>query len=141
MAKRKKRRVLKKHYDAEMIRDFLDHLSWELSICHFENTHKKGATNPELIDQLKKYMKKYNTIGLMAAVVVNKEGVPEDVANQAIESFRKAKAESVEQSLRALDLLEPVFEEALTCIAHPEDFMAREIDVEEFLGDSQSNWK
>jgi len=139
MAKRKKRRTLKKHYDAEMIRDFLDHLSWELSICHFENTHKMGATNPELIDQLKKYMRKYNTVGLMAAVVVNKEGVPEDVANQAIESFRKAKAESVEQSLRALDLLKPVFEEALSCIAHPRSFVTRELKVEDILDNPKDN--
>jgi hypothetical protein len=37
-------------------------------------------------------MRKYDTVGLMAAVVINKEGVPEDVANKAIESFRKAKS-------------------------------------------------
>ncbi|MFC1633654.1 hypothetical protein ACFL5Z_02325 [Planctomycetota bacterium] len=139
MAKRKKRKARKRQYKAEMIRDFLDHLRWELSICHFENTHTKGPMNPELVDQLKKYMQKYNTVGLMEAVVVNREGVPENIADQAIARFHKAKAESVEQSIRALDLLEPVFEEALNCIAHPKSFMAREVRIDELLDDPQSN--
>ena len=39
-------------YDVEMIRDFLEHLTWELRVQHFENTAEVGTPNDELVDQL-----------------------------------------------------------------------------------------
>ena len=41
-------------YDVEMIRDFLDHLMWELRIVHFENTNPSGTDHNELMSQLAK---------------------------------------------------------------------------------------
>lgn len=32
---------MKKTYDLEMIKDFMEHLGWELRIKHFESTHER----------------------------------------------------------------------------------------------------
>ena len=64
MANRKNRRSRRQQkskqkasgrYDVKMIRDFLDHLIWEVRIGHFENTTAPGTINPELMDQIAKY--------------------------------------------------------------------------------------
>jgi len=38
---------MKKTYDLEMIKDFMEHLGWELRIKHFESTHERGAQSPK----------------------------------------------------------------------------------------------
>jgi hypothetical protein len=49
---------MKKTYDLEMIKDFMEHLGWELRIKHFESTHERGAQHPKLTEQLRKCMLK-----------------------------------------------------------------------------------
>src|SRR5579863_1911127 len=49
----------KASYDVPMIRDFLDHLLWELRISHYElTTPKTDKVHQELKGQLTKYVKK-----------------------------------------------------------------------------------
>ena len=50
----KKRPGRTHRYDPAMIRDFLDHLLWELRAAHFEHAHP-GKFNPELADPLARY--------------------------------------------------------------------------------------
>jgi hypothetical protein len=135
---------MKKTYDLEMIKDFMEHLGWELRIKHFESTHEKGAQHPELTEQLKKYMQKRNTIGLLYANRIDKAGLAEDKAQEVIETIREASAMEAQEALDALDAIEPILEEALDCASHPGDFMARTINLVDFLrhaeeqGDEQS---
>jgi hypothetical protein len=118
---------MKKTYDLEMIKDFMEHLGWELRIKHFESTHERGAHHPELTEQLKKCMLKRNTVGLLYANRIDKGGLEEDKAQEVIETIREASA------MDALDVLEPILEEALECASHPGDFMTRTINLVDFL--------
>ncbi|MFC1766483.1 hypothetical protein ACFL6U_30935 [Planctomycetota bacterium] len=124
---------MKKTYDIEMIKDFLVHLGWELRVKHFECTHEKGAHNPELIEQLKKCMLKRNTVGLLYANRIDKGGLAEHKAQEAIENIQTASAMEAQEALDALDILEPIFEEALECASHPDDYMVRTINLVDFL--------
>ena len=103
----------KRHYDVEMIQDFLDHLRWEYTINHFENTHS-GSTNPEFVEQFAKYIKKWNTRGLKYALRAEVE------AEEVIRAYRHGAAQRSEAVLEALDFLKPVLEEAFICAKHPE---------------------
>ena len=124
---------MKKTYDLEMIKDFMEHLGWELRIKHFENTHEKGMQHPELTEQLKKCMLKRNTIGLLYANRVDKAGLAEDKAQEVIATIREASAMEAQEALDALDILEPTLEEALNCASHPDDYMTRTINLVDFL--------
>ena len=124
---------MKKTYDLEMIKDFMEHLGWELRIKHFENTHERGAQHPELTEQLKKCMLKRNTVGLLYANRVDKAGLAEDKAQEAIGTIREASAMEAQEALDALDILEPILEEALDCASRPGDFMTRTINLVDFL--------
>jgi hypothetical protein len=124
---------MKKTYDLEMIKDFMEHLGWELRIKHFESTHERGAQHPELTEQLKKYMQKRNTVGLLYANRIDKGGLAEEKAQELIETIREASAMEAQEALAALDVLEPILEEALECASHPDDFMTRTINLVDFL--------
>ncbi|MFC1761796.1 hypothetical protein ACFL6U_06920 [Planctomycetota bacterium] len=124
---------MKKTYDLEMIRDFMEHLGWELRIKHFENTHEKGMQHPELTEQLKKCMVKRNTIGLLYANRVDKAGLAEDKAQEVIATIREVSAMEAQEALDALDILESTLDEALNCASHPDDYMTRTINLVDFL--------
>ena len=124
---------MKKTYDLEMIKDFMEHLGWELRIKHFESTHERGAQHPELTEQLKKCMLKRNTVGLLYANRIDKGGLEDDKAQEVIETIREASAMEAQEALDALDILEPILEEALECASHPDDFMTRTINLVDFL--------
>jgi hypothetical protein len=49
MSRRKNKPSESRYYDVGMIRDFLDHLLWELRINHFELTSRPGTINEELV--------------------------------------------------------------------------------------------
>ncbi len=57
-----------RRYDLDMIRDFLDHLLWEVRIAYHETQH--AGINPELSEQLEKYIKKRQTAGLLFSTAV-----------------------------------------------------------------------
>ncbi len=116
-----------------MIRDFIDHLQWELRIRHFENTREIGTGHPELGEQLENCIRKRNTKGLLYMNRVDKAGLAEDEAQQAINVIREGMAAEAQDALDALDVLDPIFEEALECASHPDDLLARSINLREFL--------
>lgn len=115
-----------------MIQDFLEHLRWEYAINHFENTHKAGVENPELTEELGRYIKKYNTTGLMAALKLKASGITEEEEreNRAMKSFRVVRAKKAQEVLEALDTLKPYLEEAFECaMCPPNSLMIKEIDI------------
>jgi hypothetical protein len=101
-----------------MIRDFLDHLLWELRTVHYEVTGTQAPKiHPELGDQLRKYMQKYNCAGLLAANRFGQAG--EDVSPElkaaAVSAYRKQRAELTQKLIDALESLQPLFAEAFQC--------------------------
>ena len=124
---------MKSAYDIEMIRDFIEHLKWELRIKHFENTRKIGTQHPKLMEQLEKYMLRRNTTGLLYANRIEKAGLAEDRAQEVIKAIRQAGARQAQEALDALGVLEPILEEALDCASHPKDFLVRTVNLVEFL--------
>lgn len=101
-----------KRYDANMIRDFLDHLTWELRNLHFENTAKQvGTFSKEASEMLGKYQKRYGQYGLMATYAIGDGMTEDDVA-----AFRAGHAEDLQQYIDAMETLQPLFAEADECI-------------------------
>jgi hypothetical protein len=109
-----------------MIRDFLDHLLWEVRISHYETTHG-SKTNPELTDQLERFQKKRQTVGLLFGVFVHRE------VNTG--RLHAARRELRQQQIRALEGLMPLFEEALICAKHPKEFMSHSLGPEHLAKD------
>ncbi len=109
-------------YNVTMIRDFLDHLAWELRIGHFENTTAPGTINPELADQLAKYMRKYHC-GLLIGDVTSESRDSEGFAK-----LRATRAQEREQQLKALESLTSLFDEALLCASRTGSLVFRHAD-------------
>jgi hypothetical protein len=108
-----------RRYDAEMIRDFLDHLLWEVRILHYESTATPGAINPELLDTIASLQSKYpGTACLLAATYLtnDRELSGEQVA-RAEEYWRKARAQASQGWVDALEHLQGLFREALECVS------------------------
>lgn len=120
-----------------MIRDFLDHLLWEYRINHFENTipDPEKRIHPELCEQLKKYIIKYNTCGLMAATTTVPGDCSEDEIKDAEDIICKAKTDYAQKVIDALQVLESAFEQAFFCASHPNKFLARRITLSNFFDD------
>ena len=124
---------MKKTYDTEMIRDFIDHLRWELRIKRFENAHKRGTQHPELTERLDKYIRKRNTKSLLYTARMDKTGLSEDRAQEAIDVIRERAARQAQAALDALCVLEPIFQEVINCASHPEVFLVRTVNLAKFL--------
>jgi hypothetical protein len=135
--KRKKQTKVLPKYDVVMIHDFLQHLLWELRICHFENTHKQGAINPELVDQLNRYVVKRNTVGLLPARTVDTEGVPEEAVDEAIQNLKGTLAQMMQRALDAFGVLEPFFDDALKCAAHNYGFVVIKTKLTDYLNQTE----
>lgn len=131
----KKRKRKKKHYDVEMIKDFLEHLHWEYTINHFENTTAKGTLNPELVDQLAKYIEKYNTCGLMFALVFDDTGCTKEEKESASAAISEVHAERAKKVIDALKSLDSVFSEAFLCAERPNSLLTRCVKLNEFFED------
>lgn len=118
--KRKGKEKMKKYYDVEMIRDFIEHLKWELTINVHENQGNEKV-NPELVEMLTKYQSKWNTMGLMPALEL--KGFTQENGfdiQQATESFKQARAKMCQDALDAFKKLEDVFQDAFDCASHPD---------------------
>jgi hypothetical protein len=104
----------KKGYDVEMIRDFLQHLRWELVIKHFEVTHEPGVIDEGLFDQLQNYDRKYQTLGLLWIdfVQASEDDSKED-KEKAHKILREALADYTQTMLDHLDALDVLFGKAL----------------------------
>ena len=101
-----------------MIRDFLDHLMWQLRIAHFEVTSKPGTLNADLVKQLKPFLVRH-PCALVAQNEVDPTGVTPAEAEEACTKLRAGLAELFEERIAYLEALGPVFEEALMCASRP----------------------
>ena len=125
-----------RHYDVQMIRDFLEHLRWEYAINHFENTHAPGVVHPEFVEQLSKYQRKYDTYGLMAAAMLVPGNAPEEVVRRMGVRLRSERAKRAQEVLAALDTLQSALEEAFVCASEPHRHAAREFTIRDSFGES-----
>jgi hypothetical protein len=101
-------------YDVEMIRDFVDHLLWELRISHFETTGTGGGLNPELVDQLERYMRKRQTVGLLMGHQADR-----NIPREKVQQFREALNALRQRQIDRLEALRPLLNEALFCASRP----------------------
>ena len=107
-----------KAYDLDMIRDFLDHLLWELRNRHYEHAHPRAAFNQELAEPLARYCKKYGTRGLLGltAVDANFGELPKDERHRLESKLHRVFARNTRVAIEMLEgLRATVFEEAFAC--------------------------
>jgi len=112
-------------YDLEMIRDFLDHLTWEVRILEHEATHP-GAINPELVDQLSKYQTKRKTVGLLVTSTVSAEAAQADPEKFAVFRILQGKVRACQ--LAHLDALKSLFDEAFLVASEPNSLVCVQTD-------------
>jgi hypothetical protein len=105
-------------YDVEMIRDFLDHLLWEVRISHYESQSNK--INPELAEQLERYQKKRQTVGLLFATEIGAASCSQDA--DKYRELQRIKGEFRNSQLLCLEALRSLFAEALENAARPKTF-------------------
>lgn len=141
MAKRKKKRKPKtpKRYDVKMIEDFLEHLRWELVINHFEHTRPDAVVNPDLVDQLTKCVDKRDTIGLMMMLEIETKGVEKNTAKANIKILREAQAKKSQEGINALEILNPIFQEAFICARHPDTLLVKRLPLKKMLEQSKES--
>ena len=106
-----------KRYDVEMIRDFLDHLTWEVRILHYESINEDDSINPRLEDQLAKYSRRYNAV-LLAVTELDYEGLPAAMVQRARNYWRAAQVRATAEQLQHLEALAGLFKEAFECIGY-----------------------
>jgi hypothetical protein len=99
-----------------MIRDFLEHLTWELRILHYESINEDDTINPRLEDRLAKYSRRYNTV-LLAETVLDHEGLPVAVVQRARNYWKAAQVRATAEQLQHLEALAGLFKEAFECIS------------------------
>jgi hypothetical protein len=104
-------------YNARMIRDFLEHLEWEIRISLFECLNPGCKTNPELVDMLKKYLNRYNACLRTLKVLDRIPGQSDEELQQAIRARCGAEIPNLAKALEAMETLKPFFEEAFFCIS------------------------
>lgn len=103
---------MKSKYNTEMLRDFIDHLRWEVRIVHAEHHHLKAKVNPELVDALEPYMKKYGC-GLLSANAFTPGNSPDsERAGHLLEQFLRERAV---RWYRCIEALDDLFQEAIQC--------------------------
>jgi hypothetical protein len=97
-----------------MIADFLEHLKWEVRVNRAEHTRLRCKVNDELADSTAPYTKRWNSSGLMISHVMHADNDPK--GKRAAEIFHRLMAARAEKYLEALERLQPLFDEALTCV-------------------------
>jgi len=107
-----------KPYDVEMIRDFIDHLMWEVRISAMETQRDNVKPNPELVDQLKKYVDKRGVVGLL-----NVNELQDDVGGEFGQRARHILRDKLNAQrkdwLLHMEGLGELFQEALQCAEKP----------------------
>src|SRR5262245_17771199 len=110
-----------KRYDVEMIRDFLDHLTWEVRILHYESINEDDSINPKLEDQLAKYSRRYKAV-LLAVTELDYEGLPAAMVQRARNYWKAAQVRATAEQLQHLQALAGLFKEAFDCIGFSNRF-------------------
>ncbi len=104
-----------KKYDAEMIKDFLAHLVWEVRISHAEHSHLKATLdgpppiNQELVEALREYTDKYDTFGLLPVLYLEDDVHDRAMLETAVSMFHEAQRQRTEDWLKALEALRSLF--------------------------------
>ena len=120
-----------RRYDVNMIRDFLEHLRWELRTRCVELTHELPTSGKIPKDELYEQMVRMTTI--------NTDGVPAEEIKAGELKARKLMATQAEQDLSALEHLDRLFEEAFECAAEPcGQLSIQQLSLRKFL-DSQED--
>ena len=115
------------NYNAEMIGDFLAHLLWELRTCAFEERHP-GGKNPELEEQLSKFIRKYSTVGLMRPIQIVQGDLSDEEYERYLPKLLAMKRKKTQKQIEALELLRPVFTEAFECATmYADQLVARKL--------------
>jgi hypothetical protein len=104
-----------KGYDIEMIRDFLAHLMWHLRIqIHESQTGPDAPVNPELVEQLKFYIRKRGTVSLIFNHAFSQKPTREEELE-----FRRTLATLRKCQLQCLESLQHLFDEAFDAASRP----------------------
>lgn len=102
-------------YDTQMIRDFLEHLRWEIVISKYEaQSTSNNPVNPELLEQLSKYAERYRCV-LLPVTRLDTRGVTDADAKVVSEALRRKNAEVYGDWVSAFENLEGLFKSALDC--------------------------
>ena len=104
-----------KRYDVEMIRDFLEHLAWEVRVLHYESINEDDSINSKLEDELAKYSRRYNAV-LLAITELDYEGLPATMVQRARNCWKAARVRATAEQLQHLEALAGLFKEAFECI-------------------------
>lgn len=100
-----------KGYPVEQIRDFIQHLLWEARIAHFEATNP-GTVNPELVDELAVYSRKYGCVLWPSRQIDPEDLTPAEVA-RTVSIQRTREAAAAQAAVTALEEALPFIERAL----------------------------
>ena len=104
-------------YDRQMIRDFLNHLLWELRAVEFDyEQQRRGVAlrHPELDEVLDRFFQKYG-VGLLPLTMVDNRGATPEQVGAARRQLRVTVQAQRRVELLLLEALWPLFEEALEC--------------------------
>src|SRR4051812_23322435 len=115
MSKKAKDLTHRRKYDAAMIRDFLAQLGLEVRIRHAESTHLRDKVDPNLVSQLMPFAKKYKVTALLVADLVGPDPGRGGEVEAALDLLHAHNARWTQASMDALEMLQPVFDEALKC--------------------------
>jgi hypothetical protein len=113
--KAKKAKAAPKRYDLTMIRDFLDHLLWELRTSHYEAVQRgrgEEVTSPELVGTLAKFNQKYGSV-LLPLAQMRRDGLTDAEFDESKANANRSMAELRDTQLGALESLQELFAEAL----------------------------
>lgn len=100
-------------YDPKMLRDFMQHLEWEVRILHAECTHLQDKTNDELIDALQEFLVRRNCSGLIPVNELHAQGISEAEADALTAKFRRVNAAKYAKWLEAIETLRPLLSAAI----------------------------
>ncbi|MGD0464653.1 MAG: hypothetical protein ABSB74_19385 [Tepidisphaeraceae bacterium] len=104
-------------YNARMIRDFLEHLEWEIRVSHFETANAENGLNPELAEMLRKYGQRYHTCLRSCRLLDRDPSCSEEQFRRAFATLRARENPKLTKALEAMEVLKPFFEEAFFCIS------------------------
>ncbi len=122
-------------YDVQMVRDFLEHLLWELRTAEYENTRDDPKIiNPELAANLARCIQKRGTAALWIAHRITHEGTTEEERRRWGPEVSAVLAKNLGKAVHHLESLQDVFGLALWCAERPRGFIL-EIPLRQFIDD------
>ncbi len=125
MSRRKKKNMRKskprpRRFDVRMIRDFLELLHLELRIKLLENTNP-GILNPELVEQMGRYYRRYHCRPLLPMTRLDTQGVSRKGAERSLQIVRKLQISRDSGAVEALETLDKCFETAFEALKCPNE--------------------